>query len=200
MFSKPVPFLSMNIRIIPLVMVFFGSSPILPAQTDGNPIGPAPAGGATTTLQGSRGPAAFPPNRGGAATPANLGPPLKDNVAVSVKGTFSFDTPIDFTCTGVGPQMIKDGPVDQAPIAGTIMSFKGKISETATGYFLEFSLGLRVPIVNSSTNPPNPLTSTITYRNVAFQSSVNLKPGQPVTVLDDNGKTIVITLTKADAP
>jgi len=194
----------MNIRIIRLAIIFLSSGAFLPAQTGASAgAGGAPVDGGVPVPAATRGPStSFPAE--GPGSPANPGPSLKENVTVAVKGTFEMDTPLDFSCTGVGPEMVKDGPVDQAPVPGIVMSFKGKISETPGGYLLNFILGLRIPIVNSTSvnrppgSPPNPAATTTSVRNVAFQSSVNLTPGKPVTVLDANGKTIIITLTKPD--
>jgi hypothetical protein len=42
----------------------------------------------------------------------------------------------------------------------------------------------------------NPATYTVAFHTMAFTGSVILKPGQPVTILNSDGKDVTITLTK----
>jgi hypothetical protein len=152
------------------------------------------------------------PRGRGAQPAAKLGPPLKDNVTLSVKGTYALGLPVDFSVTGAGPQLIKESEVSSPSVTGVRMSFKGTISDTTDGYWLDFTLGMQVPLAaqlthNTQTNTttssvvvPNTARQPVVFHTIAFSSSLRLKSGQPVTVLDDGGRTLILTVTKADAP
>ncbi len=145
---------------------------------------------------------------GGAAIPANPGPFLPDNVTLAVKGTFDFGIPVDFSWTGAGPQFSRDNEVPSAateikiPAAANaiiLQSVKGVVRATKDGYWLDFTFGVSLPNFTESSSPRGTsTTTTVTYRNLAYHGSVNLKPGQPEVVLEHNGKSITVTLTKPD--
>ncbi len=185
------------------------------AQTDAAPVASAPAAPANSSSTGpsvqytdfaqrAGSPAARGPNasgqRGAPSPRVDLGPPLKENVTISLKGTFALDYPVDFSVTGAGPEFTKNGEVEAKAPATLMMQFTATVRETAVGYQVDFTYGMHLPLANSATAQvvsPS-VTRTITYRNVMIASTVNLKPGQPVIVLDDDGKTLTMTLTKAD--
>jgi hypothetical protein len=128
-------------------------------------------------------------------------PPLKNNVTLSIKGTM-IDIPIDLSCTGTGPRFnittILSVLDNKQPIIGR---FSATLTPTDDGYHVDYELACQYPIVTSSTasaDPKEPPHDTVSYANLSTSSSANLKPDQPLVVINNNGKTVSITISDAD--
>jgi hypothetical protein len=149
-----------------------------------------------------------PPPQSGAARPAAAAsnastnprldsPPLKENVTLSVKGTSFADTPVDWTWTGAGPNIQYDSRVND-DAKSIVFVFSGAISAFGDGYKLFFSLTCNYPITTEMASSPG--RKTLNYNPIGLTSTVILKLGVPLTVVDHDGKTLTLTLTKAATP
>jgi hypothetical protein len=154
-----------------------------------------------------------PPPQNGAAQPAAAAsnastnprldsPPLKENVTLSVKGTSFADTPVDWTWTGAGPNIQYDSRVkDNAK--SIVFVFSGAIIAFGDAYKLFFSLTCNFPVVVQPEHNPDGTTPgrrSTTYNPIGLTTTVILKLGVPLTVVDHDGKTLTLTLTKAATP
>ena len=162
-------------RYIPMILATLAWG-ILPAQ-----IPPAaPATGATATTP---------------ATPA--APPLPDNVTLAVKGELrGLDGPIDLSWNGTGPKFTiratQDNP--DVPQKKTQLTFRGTISLADGDYLVTYSLNyiVAIPVQFGADGTP----SEVANRSYGLNNSVHAQPGQPVTLVTDQGKKIILTLTK----
>ena len=103
-----------------------------------------------------------------------------------------------------------------------VQSIQLHLVRESGGLGVELTSGFSMPVVNSTTNAaavarallsgngapaapatspvaPSNLTATITYRNIEAHFDVAVKKlGQPITVFNDRGDTITLTLDRAD--
>ncbi len=200
----------MNARTLSLMAFSFLAASWAFAQADNGvpagataPANPAPAAASGTPSANRANPRSGPggvPGAPGSSLP--VGVPLKDNVTLSIKGSYLFNAPVDFSITGAGPIFRKASPLPAPDVGEMTLNFNGTIRETNDGYWVDYSFGLSVPVTTAMTGGTRSSggTNVVQYRNVSFASSVNLKAGQSVVILDNNGQRLTMTLAKADAP
>ncbi len=179
----------MNTRPMMFAMLALCSAGFALAQT-----GP---GVSANPSRGATGAAAPGPTR--AAKP--LGPPLQENVTISVKGTYLFDLPVDFSITGSGPEFSKDDKATSSTASRTRMNFSGNVSEDAAGFLLEYAFQMALPIADAASlsTSADAASNTVSYHVFPITSSIRLKPGQPVEIWRQNDQVLTITLTLPDA-
>jgi hypothetical protein len=133
------------------------------------------------------------------AVPAKpAAPALPDNVTLSVKGQMGgMDLPIDLSWDGTGPKFsistTQPNPDDQDHAYH--LSFKGTISVTEGAYLVKYSLMWQVPVVTDTGGDGAP--KKVSYQSFGLGSSVIIKLDQPVILMNEQGKTLILTLTKS---
>ena len=140
-----------------------------------------------------------PPATGAVATaPAKFGdPPLPDNVTLAVKGELrGLDGPIDLSWNGTGPKFTiratQDNP--SVPNKKTQLTFRGTISLKDGDYLVTYTLNYIVAIPTKFGDDGTP--SEVVNQSYGVNNSVHAQPGQPVTLVTDQGKKVTLTLTK----
>jgi len=132
--------------------------------------------------------------------------PRMDNVTIHIKGVLNQDMPMDFSFTTAGPTFNLQQQISQLEHNGVEHPITGScqitIAPLAAGYRVRYVIGVRFPVIVSSTTSlaTSSATTTVTYNNIAFAGSVILQSGQPVTILNSDGKDLIISLNKLAAP
>jgi hypothetical protein len=126
-------------------------------------------------------------------------PALPDNVTLSVKGQIGgMDLPIDLSWDGTGPKFsistTQPNPDDQEHPYH--LDFKGTISVTEGAYLVKYSLFWQVPRV-VETGGANGAPNKVSYLSFGLGSSVIIKLDQPAILMNEQGKTLTLTLTKS---
>jgi len=121
-------------------------------------------------------------------------PPLKENVSLSVKGVLMTDLLVDFTWSGTGPNLAASTLVTGASKEGNLLRFEGTIEEESNRFRLTYTLSGQLVFDVALPRPGGAASRTVL--NLALNSTAILKVGEPLTVLDRDGKKIILTLTK----
>jgi len=114
---------------------------------------------------------------------------LQDNITIQLKGVTGSGESIDLSLTGIGPIFQSDVFIGEED---TILTHSYSVTPSGDNYLVEFSIGTRIRVTTSSNGP----TKSFQYRDNTISSKVLLKPGKPVTVSNNQGKILALTISQ----
>lgn len=135
-----------------------------------------------------------------ATTPATVASAMAPELlALEVKGEMrGLDTPIDLSWNGTSSRFsvraMLDNPSD--PKNKIRLSFRGTISlQDGGAYLVKYSLSyqIAIPTQLGADGAPIKLTGAV----FGVTNSIQVQPGQPVTLVNDQGKKVILTFTRS---
>ena len=162
-------------------MVLFAGS--LSAQTTG-----APVAAASAVPGASPNPVSPPVTVGAPALP-----PLPQTMTLSVQGSLTQTlAPVDLALAVSGPDfsistMLGNSKNNANQIR---MTFSGTVQLVDEKYLVNYALRWQVPYFTMNMDR----TPTVSYRNLGVEGAALLRAGQPVTILNDQGKKLTLTI------
>lgn len=115
---------------------------------------------------------------------AEAGQQLADNVTIKLSGRFA-GVAVDCSVTGIGPSFTSQGPVNES-----ILNCNYILSETDSGYLINYSIGLRVRVPASQNN--------YEYRDISATGTIRCKAGKAVAILKNGEDPLILTVSPAE--
>ena len=114
---------------------------------------------------------------------------LQENITIQLKGSTQSGDAIDLSLTGIGPIFQSDVFIGEED---NILTHSYSITPSGPNYLVEFSIGTRVRVMTANNGP----TKSFQYRDNSISGKVLLKPGKPVTVSNNQGKVLALTVSQ----
>ena len=110
---------------------------------------------------------------------------------------------MDLELTGSGPLFSIDYPAprnENNDLPPAVVSISSVVNESAGIFEVEYNVGARVAVRTSiiQRGPGQPGSHKIEFRDLALRGTVQMKPGEPITLARQNGKKLSLTLIKGE--
>ena len=134
-------------------------------------------------------------------------PPLLDsNTKVTFSGIGLDGAPLEVTFNTVGGVFRGDVERQGIEVNGhaqpLFVECAGALMASGDGYVLEYATSFNMPmlVAKGQSENGNVTSASYTFQGVSENSTVALKPGQPVTVFQLEGNPLIVQVTKAGSP
>ncbi len=101
-------------------------------------------------------------------------------------------SPVDLALAVSGPEFAVSTSLEKAKsdVNRIRLSFSGTVQLVGEKYLVNYALRWEVPVSSMYLGG----TPTVTYHNLGVEGAALLRAGQPVTILDDQGKKLTLSI------
>jgi hypothetical protein len=107
---------------------------------------------------------------------------------------------VNLELTGCGPEFVTDYMIPANPdsdLPGTIMTFRASLMETDEGFYADYSLGARVPMITAIQQTPGH-SRNIEFRDMILKGAARLKLGGSIVVSKIAGRELQLSISAAN--